>query len=122
MSGKFELVQHFKIESARYLPFLPESHPCRSTHGHSFKITLRLQGELDPKIGWMIDYNEISQKMQPLLKQIDHKLLNEVPGLENPTSENLAHWVYVKAHKVLPQIVQVIVAETPETECKYPVI
>ena len=122
MSGKFELVQHFRIESARYLPFLPESHPCRSVHGHSFKISLRLQGQLNPKIGWMIDYNEISQRLQPLLKQIDHRLLNEVQGLENPTSENLAHWFFVKAQKILPELVQVIIAETPDTECKYPVI
>lgn len=117
---KFELKQHFQIESARFLPHLPSSHPCSRMHGHSFKIILTLVGDLDPKIGWVIDYNEIQDKMKPFLSLIDHKVLNEVAGLENPTSELLAKWLYDKAKPVLPTLVKVSVAETPSTECSYP--
>lgn len=119
---KFELRQHFQIESARFLPALPKNHPCSRTHGHSFKIILRLVGEKDPKIGWVIDYNEITEKVRPILDKVDHRLLNEVQGLENPTSENLAHWLFTHISQVLPQLIQVIVAETPNTECHYPVL
>lgn len=116
----FELKQHFQIESARFLPHLPPEHPCSRMHGHSFKIILTLKGALDPKVGWVIDYNEIQAKMKPLLSQIDHRVLNEVEGLENPTSELLAKWIYDNSVANLPQLVRVTVLETPFTECSYP--
>lgn len=119
---KFELKQHFQIESARFLPNLEKSHPCSRMHGHSFRISLRLVGEADPHIGWVIDYNEISQKMKPILGLIDHAVLNEVAGLENPTSELLAKWIFEKTITTLPQLIQVSVAETANTECSYPVL
>ncbi len=117
---KFELKQHFQIESARFLPNLEKSHPCARIHGHSFKITLTLVGDLDPVIGWVIDYNEIQARMKPILSLIDHTTLNEVSGLENPTSELLAKWIYEKSITALPMIVQISVAETAATECSYP--
>ena len=119
---KFELKQQFRIESARFLPHLAPTHPCSRTHGHGFLITLRIQGLLDSKIGWVRDYNTIELAMKPILAQIDHRLLNEVPGLENPTSELLCQWIFDKAHLVIPELVQVSVSETPTTECSYPVI
>lgn len=118
---KLELKQQFQIESARSLPMLPATHPCSQIHGHSFKIILTLVGEVDPKIGWVRDYHEITSRMAPLLKQLDHQLLNNIPGLENPTSEHLAIWIYEHAHKVLPELVQVSIQETSSTECSYPV-
>ncbi len=117
---KFELKQHFQIESARFLPKLEKSHPCSRMHGHSFKIILTLVGSLDPVVGWVIDYNEIQERMKPILDRIDHRVLNEVPGLENPTSEYLAKWLYDQARAVLPTLNRVTVAETPATECSYP--
>ena len=119
---KFELKQHFQIESARFLPFLPEGHPCSRMHGHSFKIIIQLHGEIDSKIGWVMDYHEISKHMTPLLNQLDHKVLNEVPGLENPTSELLAKWIYDRGLKLIPGLKSVTIMETPTTECRYPVI
>lgn len=116
----FELKQHFQIESARFLPHLPTTHPCSRMHGHSFKIILRLIGPLDPKLGWVLDYHEISQTMKPILMQLDHCTLNEVPGLENPTSELLAQWIYNKARETLPLLKTVTILETPFTECSYP--
>ncbi len=117
---KYELKQHFQIESARFLPHLPKDHPCSRVHGHSFKIVLRLVGDLDPKIGWVMDYHAISQVMAPLLQQLDHRVLNEVAGLENPTSELLAKWIYEKAAALIPILKSVSIMETPSTECSYP--
>jgi 6-pyruvoyltetrahydropterin/6-carboxytetrahydropterin synthase len=119
---KFELKQHFQIESARFLPNLEKTHPCARMHGHSFKVVLTLVGDLDPKTGWVIDYNEIQTRMKPILEQLDHRVLNEVPGLENPTSELLAKWLYDNAITRLPMLRQISVSETPSTECCYPVI
>ena len=119
---KFEIKQHFNIESARFLPHLPPEHPCAQMHGHSFKIILRIHSGLDGNIGWVMDYNEISKKVAPILALIDHKVLNNVPGLENPTSEFLAFWLYRQIREVLPDLVQISVAETPQTECSFPAL
>lgn len=118
---KVELKQHFRIESARSLPGLPEGHPCRRLHGHSFKISLVLRGEIDAKIGWLRDYHEIARTVDPVLKTLDHHVLNEIPGLENPTSEHLAIYLYENIKTLIPQLVQVQVSETPDTECSYPI-
>lgn len=114
-----ELKQHFQIESARYLPHLDSSHPCSRMHGHSFKIILTLKGPLHPQLGWVMDYNDITNIMKPILQKIDHRVLNEVPGLENPTSELLAKWIYDQVIKQLPLLTEVNVSETPLTECIY---
>lgn len=118
---KFELRQQFQIESARFLPKLPQGHPCSRMHGHSFVIILRLIGEKND-IGWVRDYHEIEKTSAPWRQELDHRVLNEIPGLENPTSENLAAWIFDRARKDLPELVQVIVRETPLTECRYPVL
>lgn len=116
----FLLKQHFQIESARFLPHLDKNHPCSRMHGHSFKIILSLKGPLDPVKGWVMDYHEIHKVMQPILAELDHRILNEVAGLENPTSENLAQWLYHRIQKQIPLLVSVNVSETPTTECIYP--
>ncbi|OFZ29270.1 MAG: 6-carboxytetrahydropterin synthase QueD [Bdellovibrionales bacterium RIFCSPHIGHO2_01_FULL_40_29] len=117
----FELKQHFQIESARFLPNLPAEHPCSRMHGHSFKIILTLQSSLDSKLGWVMDYHEISEVMKPLLAQLDHRILNDVSGLENPTSELLAKWIFEKAQLKISILKSVTIMETPATECRYPV-
>jgi 6-pyruvoyltetrahydropterin/6-carboxytetrahydropterin synthase len=116
----FELKQHFNIESARFLPYLPDSHPCARMHGHSFKIILRFIGPLDPNLGWVMDYNDIYHHVSPLLKQLDHRVLNSVEGLENPTTEILTKWIYDNLKTILPILKQVTIMETPSTECSYP--
>jgi 6-pyruvoyltetrahydropterin/6-carboxytetrahydropterin synthase len=117
----FELRQNFSMESARFLPHLPSSHPCSRMHGHSFKITLVWQGTLDPTLGWVQDYHEIHKQIEPILKDLDHQVLNTVPGLENPTSEHLCAYLFYRVKKWLPQLTQVIVKETPDTECRCPI-
>jgi 6-pyruvoyltetrahydropterin/6-carboxytetrahydropterin synthase len=114
------LKQHFHIESARRLPKLSEGHPCARIHGHSFKIVLSLRGDLDPQAGWVIDYNDIISAFDPLHKQLDHAYLNEVPGLENPTSELLAKWIFDRLKPRLPSLETVSIMETPTTECIFP--
>lgn len=117
---KWILKQHFQLESARRLPLLGKEHPCAQIHGHSFKIVLALRGGLDPKAGWVIDYNEIVEKFEPLRKQLDHRYLNDVEGLENPTSEFIAKWIYDRLKISLPILESVSVMETPTTECTFP--
>lgn len=114
-----ELRQHFQIESARFLPNLDPSHPCSRMHGHSFKIILTLKGPVDPKIGWVMDYHEITKVMDPILKKLDHRVLNEVEGLSNPTSELLAKWIFDNVKKEIPLLTAVNISETPNTECIY---
>lgn len=115
----FELRQHFYVEAARFLPYLPKEHPCSRMHGHSFKITLSFSGDLDPKIGWVVDYHEVTRLVRPILDKIDHKILNEVDGLQNPTSELLAKWLFDQIKTILPRLTSINVSETRDTECIY---
>ncbi len=118
----FELTQQFTIESARYLPFLPPEHPCSRMHGHSFKIELVLRGELKKSTGWLVDYNDIKKIAAPIITLLDHQELNKIAGLENPTTENITHWLYQKVKAQLPELYQVVVSETKDTSCRYPVL
>lgn len=119
---KFELKTQFRIESARFLPHLPKDHPCAKIHGHSFLILFKLIGVRQEPVGWVRDYHEIDLLAKKHLSVLDHALLNEISGLENPTSENLSVWIYDKMKPHLPELRQVTVCETPTTECSYPAI
>jgi len=109
----------FRLEAARSLPKLPPSHPCSRLHGHSFVVEVTLEGEVDPEVGWLVDYDVIATAWAPLAKALDHRHLNDVPGLENPTSEYLARWVYDRLAPALPALAAVTVMETPETRATY---
>ena len=85
-----ELRKTFQFEAAHFLPHLPTLHKCRRLHGHSFKVEVVVEGECDAKLGWVMDYAEIADAFKPILEKLDHYHLNEIPGLENPTSENIA--------------------------------
>lgn len=116
---KLELRKTFQFESAHLLPNLPETHKCRRLHGHSFNAEIVVAGECDPKLGWVMDYAEISRLFKPIWEQLDHRYLNEIPGLENPTSEILAVWIWERLKPVLPQLTEVVVAETCTARCVY---
>src|SRR3954454_7012748 len=90
---RIELRKTFQFEAAHLLPHLPKSHKCRRLHGHSFKVDVVVAGERDARLGWVMDYAEISQAFKPLWQKLDHFYLNEIRGLENPTSENIAIWI-----------------------------
>jgi 6-pyruvoyltetrahydropterin/6-carboxytetrahydropterin synthase len=114
-----EIFKEFAIEAAHYLPNLPEGHKCRRLHGHSFRIAIYVRGQVDGYTGWVMDFAEIREKFQPLFEQLDHYCLNDIKGLENPTGENLARWVWERLQPVLPQLSKVVVHETCTAGCVY---
>ena len=116
---KLELRKTFQFEAAHLLPHLPEGHKCRRLHGHSFRAEVVVEGECDPRLGWVMDYADISEHFKPLWDQLDHRYLNEVAGLENPTSEVLAVWIWTRLKPKLPQLTEVVVAETCTARCVY---
>ena len=106
-----EIFRTFTFEAAHRLPHVPEGHKCARLHGHSFRVEVRVQGNIDPTTGMVIDFAEIKTAFTPLLKQLDHYCLNEVEGLENPTSENLACWIWDRLIESLP-LAEIVVRET----------
>jgi 6-pyruvoyltetrahydropterin/6-carboxytetrahydropterin synthase len=114
-----ELRKTFQFEAAHLLPHLPAAHKCRRLHGHSFKVELAVEGDCDPNLGWVIDYAEISRAFKPILDKLDHFYLNEIPGLENPTSENIAIWIWQRLKPKLPLLSEIVVAETCAARCVY---
>ena len=113
------LVKSFGFEAAHWLPTFPEGHKCRRMHGHSYRVDVVVEGEVEEAKGYLIDYGEIKATCEPLRKQLDHYLLNEVEGLENPTAENLARWVWNRLVDGLPLLVEVVVHETCTAACAY---
>ena len=116
---KMELRKSFQFEAAHLLPHLPKTHKCRRLHGHSFQVEVAVNGELDPKLGWVMDYAEISSAFKPIWEKLDHYYLNEISGLANPTSENVAAWIWKKLKPKLPLLTEIIVAETCTARCVY---
>lgn len=125
MSGHFrpgipvEIFKTFTIEAAHLLPNVPENHKCRRLHGHSFRIEIRVAGPVQPQAGWIMDFADISRAFQPLYDQLDHHYLNEIAGLENPTSEHLARWIWDRLKPALPLLSEVMVRETCTAGCVY---
>ena len=113
------LIKEYRFEAAQTLPTAPEGHKCRGMHGHSFKIEIAVTGKVDPQIGWVYDHALISKAMNPLIDLLDHSYLNEIEGLENPTSEILAMWIWDRAITNLPMLSQVSVRETCTSGCNY---
>lgn len=114
-----ELVKEYRFEAAHRLPKVPAGHKCQRLHGHSFKIELTVQGPVNEATGWFIDYGELDQVWDPIYAEIDHNFLNEVKGLENPTSENLARWLWDRMKPTLKQLSAVTVFETCDARCTY---
>ena len=114
-----ELRKTFQFEAAHQLPLLPKSHKCRRLHGHSFQVEIAVSGECDPKLGWVMDYAEMAEAFKPLWQKLDHNYLNKIPGLENPTSENVAFWIWKRLKPKLPLLTEVAVAETCTARCIY---
>ena len=116
---RIRLAKSFSFEAAHFLPSFPEGHKCRRLHGHSFTIDVVVEGPLDPVRGFLVDYGDIKRAVAPLQDELDHRLLNDLPGLANPTSEMLAVWVWDRLHPVLPMLAEVIVHETCTSRCEY---
>ncbi len=114
-----EIYKEFSIESAHRLPNLPADHKCSRLHGHSFHIRICVEGEVNPETGWIIDFAEIKAAYKPIFDQLDHHYLNDIEGLENPTSENLAKWIWDRMKQELPLLSKVIIKETCTSGCVY---
>ena len=114
-----DIYKEFVIEAAHLLPSLPEGHKCKRLHGHSFRIEVHVSGDVDKKKGWVIDFAEISRRFEPLFNILDHQYLNEIDGLENPTSENLAYWIWSRLKPDMPMLSAIIIKETCTSGCIY---
>ncbi|MGH8274655.1 MAG: 6-carboxytetrahydropterin synthase QueD [Gammaproteobacteria bacterium] len=114
-----EVYKRFQIEAAHRLPNVPDEHKCARLHGHSFRIELVVSGPVGAQSGWVLDFADIETAFKPLYAMLDHHYLNEIEGLENPTSENLARWIWQRMQSALPGLTEVRVAETCNAGCIY---
>lgn len=107
-----EIFKEFVFEAAHRLPNVPPGHKCARLHGHSWRGVIYVRGDIDPHSGWIMDFADIKSRFEPLYQQLDHNYLNDIEGLENPTSEVLARWIWTRLKPALPQLARVIVHET----------
>ena len=114
-----EIFKEFTVEAAHRLPNVPPGHKCARLHGHSFRLEVHVTGMVDEKTGWVIDFADIKAAFAPFEKLLDHNYLNEIPGLENPTSENLAVWLWDGLFPALPTLSSIVVRETCTSTCIY---
>jgi 6-pyruvoyltetrahydropterin/6-carboxytetrahydropterin synthase len=114
-----KIFKEFTFEAAHRLPNVPPGHKCFRLHGHSFALRISVEGEVGAASGWVIDFSDISNAFEPILKQLDHYYLNEIKGLENPTSENVARWIWERLQPGLPQLSEVEIRETCTSGCSY---
>jgi 6-pyruvoyltetrahydropterin/6-carboxytetrahydropterin synthase len=114
-----EIFKEFTFEAAHRLPNVPPDHKCARLHGHSFAVRLTVRGPLHPRLGWVMDFGELKAAFRPLHDELDHNYLNDLAGLENPTSEVLARWIWERLRPTLPLLVAVEVRETCTSGCVY---
>jgi 6-pyruvoyltetrahydropterin/6-carboxytetrahydropterin synthase len=114
-----EIYKKFTLEASHSLPLLPEGHPCRKLHGHSFRVEVRVRGPVAEAGGWVMDFADLDAAVRPLLGELDHAHLNEVEGLGNPTCERIALWIWRRLAPALPGLSRVTVGETDATGCVY---
>ena len=114
-----EIFKEFTFEAAHRLPNVPPGHKCARLHGHSFRVEIHVAGPVGEKSGWVMDFSELKEAFAPLHARLDHQFLNEIGGLENPTSEVLARWIWARLAGALPGLSAVVVRETCTSGCEY---
>ena len=114
-----DIFQVFTLAAAHRLPHVPDGHKRARLHGHSFRIELHLSGPLHPQAGWVMDFADVKAAFKPIYERLDHHYLNDIPGLENPTSEQLAKWIWDQAKPLLPLLSAIVVHETCTSGCRY---
>ena len=107
----------FKFDAAHRLPHLGETHKCGSMHGHTYRVELSVEGEVDGEKGWLIDFGELKEVVEPFFDILDHTVLNQIAGLENPTAENLCRWLWERIQPRLPSLCEIVVWETDTSAC-----
>ena len=118
-NGAMQIFKIFQIEAAHRLPHVPAGHKCARLHGHSFRVEVHVGGEPGMDTGWVMDFADVKAAFAPVFERLDHHYLNEIAGLENPTSENLARWIWERLKPALPQLSEVVVHETCTSGCRY---
>ena len=114
-----ELRKEYRFEAAHFLPKVPAGHKCARMHGHSYRVELLVAGPVDPATGWLIDFAEMDDAWHQIFQKLDHRTLNEVPGLENSTCEILAAYVHAAIKQTVPQLAAVTIWETADASCTY---
>ena len=114
-----EIFKEFTFEAAHRLPNVPEGHKCARLHGHSFRVRVTVAGAVDPHLGWVMDFADVKRACRTVEDQLDHRYLNEIAGLENPTSEELARWIWRALRPTLPGLSAIEVRETCTSGCVY---
>lgn len=113
------IFKQFTIEAAHRLPNLPEGHKCARLHGHSFVVEIHIEGPIGDRSGWVRDFADIKSAFAPIYDVLDHRYLNDIEGLDNPTSENLAVWIWHRLAPTLPDLCSVVIRETCTSGCVY---
>ncbi len=98
------IFKKYYFDAAHYMAEFEENHNYRKMHGHSFEVTVKLKGDINRKNNWVMDLEELDSFVDPELSKLDHSILNEVDGLEKPTSENIAKWLWSKLIKKIPNL------------------
>ncbi|GAB1449382.1 6-carboxytetrahydropterin synthase QueD [Bacteroidota bacterium] len=114
-----QIFKQFTFDSAHFLPNVPDGHKCKEIHGHTYRVVFYFEGELKPELGWVMDFGDLKQVLEPTIKRIDHKLMNTIPGLENPTCERIAIWLWEQVKPSLPMLCKVELHETPTSGAVY---
>ncbi|KAB8170804.1 6-carboxytetrahydropterin synthase QueD [Streptomyces sp. 3MP-14] len=114
-----EIFREFSFEAAHRLPNVPEGHKCARLHGHSYKVIVHVVAPVDPEAGWVMDFGDLKRAFKPIEAQLDHYYLNDIEGLENPTSEVLARWIWERLKPALPDLSALTVRETCTSGCTY---
>jgi 6-pyruvoyltetrahydropterin/6-carboxytetrahydropterin synthase len=114
-----QIFKEFSFEAAHRLPNVPAGHKCARLHGHTFYVRIFVEGDVGQHSGWVMDFADIKSAFKPLHDQLDHYYLNDIDGLENPTSENLARWIWTRLKPALPLLSQIEIRETCTSGCLY---
>ena len=114
-----EIFREFSFEAAHRLPHVPPSHKCARVHGHSYRVVVHVEGEVGRDTGWVMDFGDLKTVFDPIRAELDHHYLNEIAGLENPTSEILARWIWDRVAADLPLLSAITVRETSTSGCIY---
>jgi len=114
-----EIYKEFTFEAAHLLPNVPAGHKCGRLHGHSYRVQVHVSGEPDTESGWIMDFADIKKVVRPIIKELDHYYLNDISGLENPTSENISRWLWDKLLPLLPSLSKIMISETCTSGCSY---
>ena len=113
------IFKEFTFDSAHFLPNVPEDHKCRNMHGHTYRLKVWIEDQPDPHYGWVMDFAVLKQVVKPVVAQLDHKCMNNVEGLENPTCEQIAIWIWNKLKPSLPKMASIELHETPTSGVIY---